>query len=161
MIIADLRPGDVLLYRANGFFGRLIALKTWHPISHVEVYVGNQQSVASRDGQGTGLYPLRLTELERVCRPIVPFDLAAGLAWFHSTPHRSYGWADLLQFVGMNVDTKGVVCSPFATEFERRCGIDPFNGEDPNKIAPFQFELSPVYQVFSYAVTYTPVKEGV
>lgn len=152
----DLLPGDVLLYRAKGLFGRIIALKTWHNISHVEIFVGNSQSVASRDGKGTGLYPWRLTELELVCRPIVAFDLAKAMVWFHEQPHCGYGWADLLQFMGWNVDRKGIVCSPFATLFSRAGGLDPFNGEPPNKIAPFEFALSPVYRVFSYAVTYTP-----
>jgi hypothetical protein len=100
-----LQPGDTLLYRPVGFrwrapfgwmFGRLIAAKTWHNISHVEVYAGNawwqqkwqpavaglngqrvaqsfngRASFASRDGVGVDVYPLRTTELAYVLRPVV------------------------------------------------------------------------------------------
>jgi hypothetical protein len=144
---AELLPGDILLYRPNGIFGRLIALKTWHPISHVEVYLGGGVSAASRDGQGTGIYPLRLAQLALVCRPIVPCDVGAGLRWFATQPHQPYGWLDLAAFFGATVDGRGVVCSPFATEFVRACGLDPFNGEPSIRIAPFQFALSPVFRV--------------
>ena len=46
-----LLPGDVMLYRPSGVFGWLIRVKTWHPISHVEVHCGGGQSFASRDGK--------------------------------------------------------------------------------------------------------------
>jgi hypothetical protein len=141
------QAGDVLLYRAKGLYGRLIAVKTWHDISHVEIYVGGFQSVASRDGQGTGLYPWRNTELALICRPPASFSLSKAMHWFLKSPHRPYGWLDLLQFVGLNVETRGIVCSPFATEFSRAGDLDPFNGEPADKIAPFQFETSPVYRV--------------
>lgn len=150
-----LHPGDVLLYRAKGLYGRIIALKTWHPIAHTEVYVGNGQSVASRDGIGTGLYPLRQTELAMVCRPIPPIDLEAGMRWFESQPHRPYGWMDLLQFIGFDIETFGVVCSPYSTLFVRSFMPDPFNGEPAYKIAPFEFLLSNCFTVF----TVTPAGE--
>lgn len=154
-----LLPGDVLLYKAKGLYGRIIAIKTWHPIGHVEVYIGNGFSVASRDGKGTGTYPLRLSELDTVCRPLVPFDVLRAMTWFQAQPHRDYGWADLLQFIGMNVDTDGIVCSPFATEFSRAGGLDPFNNEPAVRIAPFQFALSTCYRNIPYAAT--AVTEGV
>ena len=143
-----IKPGDVLLYKAKGLFGWLITRKTWHNIGHVEVYVGDGQSVASRDHQGTGKYPLRLSELMYVCRPKRHFDCAKALAWFEAQPHQPYGWFDLLSFTGWNVDGKGIVCSPFATTFIRAGGLDPFNGEPAIKIAPFQFALSSKYAVF-------------
>lgn len=135
----EFQPGDCLLYRPVGFFGRLIAIKTWHPLSHVEVYVGNGISVASRDGQGVGHYPLRLGQLAYVLRPTTPLDLAAGLRYARRMTGTPYGWMDLLNFVGVNVDAKGIVCSPFATEFYRACGWRCFPADDPNDIAPFQF----------------------
>jgi len=133
------QPGDCLLYRPTGFFGRLIAIKTWHPLSHVEVYVGKGVSVASRDGEGVGYYPLRLEQLAYVLRPTVPLDLAAGLRYARRMTGTPYGWMDLLNFVGVNVDSKGIVCSPFATEFYRACGWNCFPQDQANDIAPFQF----------------------
>lgn len=144
--LRPLEPGDVLLYGATGFFGRVIALKTWHPIAHVECYIGNGLSVASRDGIGTGIYPVRTAGLVMICRPKVPLDVDRALALFTAVPHRPYGWIDLLQFVGLNINTPGIVCSPCITEFLRDGGLDPFNGEPAERIAPFQFMTSPVFQ---------------
>ncbi len=139
----ELRPGDVLLYRGSGVYGWLIRLKTWHPIGHVEVYVGDRQSAASRDGKGVNIYPLRMDGLAYVLRPIEPFDLAAALRWYErEAKGLPYGWLDLLQFVGQNVNRKGVVCSPFATQLLRAGGIPIFNDEPAEKIAPFQFLTS-------------------
>lgn len=139
---SQLEPGDVLLYRPVGLFGLAIAVKTWHSIAHVEIYVGNGQSVASRDGLGTGVYPLRLSELAVVCRPCVPIDVAGALARFKQKPPRPYGWLDLVEFIGVDVNSGGIVCSPFADEFLRDEGIVDFlNGEPKAKIAPFEFEL--------------------
>ena len=156
-----LHPGDVLLYRPTGIFGWVIATKTWHQVGHCEIYLGAGVSVASRDGLGVGIYPLRTADLATVCREAprtcayggethtfpLRFDLAKALAWYRIQPAQPYGWLDLLQFVGLNIDSKGIVCSPFATEFLRAGGLDPFNHEPSLKIAPFQFRLSPVFDV--------------
>lgn len=137
----DLRPGDVLLYKPSGIFGKLISLKTWHPIAHVELYLGNGLSSASRDGKGVNFYPWRDTELVAVMRPKAPFVFDATRAkvftsnWL-GTP---YGWLDLLNFVGITKDTKGVVCSPWVTMVLRDNGLPIFNADPPNLIAPFQF----------------------
>ena len=135
-----LQPGDVLLYKPSGLFGRLIALKTWHALSHVEVYVGAGQSVASRDGQGVDRYPLRTDKLAHVLRPTVDIDLSAGLRWFEREARGlPYGWWDLGSFVGLTHDGHGMVCSPFATAFLRNCGMPIFNKEPINVIAPCDF----------------------
>lgn len=141
---ADLQPGDCLLYGPKGFFGWAIRIHTGHSIAHVEVFVGYDpaESVASRDGKGVGLYPLRIDGLKAVYRPREPFNLGAALRWFKQLPPIPYGWADLLNFIDINVDAKGIVCSPFAAEFYRAGGLDPFNGEPSNKIMPFQFAVS-------------------
>ena len=138
-----LLPGDVLLYKPTGLFGRIIALKTWHKIAHCECYVGNGNSVASRDGKGVNIYPLRLTDLAYILRPTQPLDLVSGLRWFHKEAKGlPYGWLDLAQFIGRNVNGKGMVCSPFLTYFLRACKLPIFNDEPAEKIAPFQFILS-------------------
>ena len=146
-----LLPGDVLLYKATGLYGRIIALKTWHSIGHVEVRITETQSAASRDGKGVGLYPTRFADLVYVLRPTVPFQSRAALDWFHrEAKGLPYGWADLLQFVGLNINRRGIVCSPFATQFLRAGGVPIFNREPAEKIAPFQFQTSELlHQVWS------------
>lgn len=147
-LLRYLKPGDVLLYKPQGIFGWIIRVKTWHSVSHCEVYTGDGFSVASRDGLGVNKYPWRNTELAAVCRPVQPFDLFKALVWFQKQKGTPYGWMDLLQFAGLNVDSKGIVCSPFVTRFLRAGGLDPFNGEQAELIAPFQFELSPVFEIY-------------
>lgn len=135
----QLRAGDVLLYRPSSIFGRLIQVKTWHSISHVEVYVGGLESVASRDGQGVDRYPFRLSDLAYVLRPSVQLVLNEGLKYFEQMKGTPYGWMDLLAFVGVRKNFRGIVCSPFATGFLRACGWNIFPTDAAEDIAPFQF----------------------
>lgn len=137
-----IQAGDVLLYRPTGLFGRVIALKTWHMIAHVEVSLGGGESVASRDGLGVGRYPHRSADLAHVLRPVLPMDLAAALRWFRTVEGQPYGWVDLLAFIGLTADGPGMVCSPFATEFLRAGGLPVFRSEPARFIAPFQFLTS-------------------
>jgi hypothetical protein len=159
----DLIPGDVLLYKATGFYGKVIALKTWHNIGHVEVYIGESRSAASRDRKGVGLYPVRFADLAYVLRPIVPFQLRAALDWFHRDANGlPYGWADLLFFAGLNINRKGIVCSPFATQFLRAGGVPVFNKEMAERIAPFQFQTSELLaQVWSAEHGFATPEEAV
>jgi cell wall-associated NlpC family hydrolase len=136
---ADLKPLDCLLYRPKGVFGRIISVKTWHNISHVEVYAGDGMSFASRDGIGVDLYPWRNTELAYVLRPTVPVDATKAFAYARSMKGTPYGWLDLLAFVGLNVDFKGIVCSAFATEIYRKGGWHIFPTDLANDVAPFEF----------------------
>jgi cell wall-associated NlpC family hydrolase len=140
----NLREGDCLLYKPASVFGWIIKLKTWHPISHVEVYAGDGKSWASRDGKGVGLYPYRDSGLVGVYRPTVELDLPALRAYGVKMLGTPYGWADLLAFVGVTKDFKGIICSTFVTLLYRAGGFDPFNGEDALAIAPFEFELCPL-----------------
>lgn len=146
--IALLQPGDLMLYKpgARSFFGWLIRIKTWHAISHVEVYVGDGKSFASRDGIGTNIYPMRLSDLVLVRKPNLPFNIAKALAGFYRTGHQPYGWLDLLQFMGAPVDAKGVVCSPAATDFIRDGDVPVFGREPSIKIAPMQLALTELYR---------------
>lgn len=149
-LLRQLKAGDVLLYKPKGIFGWLIWLKTWHPIAHVECYVGDGFAVASRDGIGVGKYPLRTSELAVICRPKpdILLNFTKAFVWFERQKGTPYGWADLLQFVGLNVDAAGIVCSPFIARFCRVLGYDPFNGEQAERIAPFQFELANCFDLF-------------
>lgn len=137
-----LQPGDVLLYNGSGLYSWIIRIKTWHAVSHVEVYIGDGQSVASRDGLGVGEYPLR-EDYTHVLRPSVPFQRRAAMYWFRRRANgQPYGWLDLLAFVGMTRDHPGMVCSDFATQFLREGGVPVFNREPSRQIAPFQFLTS-------------------
>ena len=150
-----LRPGDFLLYRPTGFFGWLITLKTWHKIAHCECYVGDGYSVASRNGIGVDAYPFRESELALVLRfrPEHTFKLNSALTWFlRAAKGQKYDWLGLLRFTWGTDYIKGdknnkQFCSEFLTRFSRAGGVDPFNGADADSIAPFEFEISPVFDV--------------
>lgn len=154
-----LQPGDNLLYRPKGFFGWLIAIKTWHKISHCECYIGDGQSVASRDGIGVGIYPLRTAELCYILRPKEPFLLAAAMDKFRrSYQGQGYDWAGLLRFawrepVSQIRFNNKQFCSEFLTRFDRDGGMkELFNGEDADAIAPFQFLLDPSFDKYEVGI---------
>jgi len=128
-----------MLYRPSSVFGTLISVKTWHRISHVEVYDGDKNSLASRDGQGVARYPVRLDHLAYVLRATQRLDLTKGRAYFESLKGTPYGWWDLLNFVGAPVNAKGIVCSPFAAGYLRAAGWNVFPEDPIEKVAPFQF----------------------
>ncbi len=140
---ANLQAGDVLLYRPKGFYGWAIRFHTGIAIGHVEVCIGDGHSIASRDGQGVGIYPVRTSELVYVLRPNVPFDVAGAMAWFDKNGKgQPYGWLDLLQFFGYEVNAKGMVCSPCATYVMRAAGVPVFGSVKAEKIAPKDFLLT-------------------
>lgn len=161
-----LRPGDTMLYRPCGFswrqpfgwiFGKVIALKTWHSISHVEIFIGfnrgDHTSLASRDGLGVNGYPLRLTELAYVLRPVPgvaeSFDLAAGLRWFDTVRGQRYDWWGLARFAGFHPSsTTRMFCSAFWLRFYRSCGFNPFSRRiDADSISPGQIPDCPKLDV--------------
>ena len=150
---ASLRPGDCLLYAPSGLFGWLITIKTWHPIAHCEVYIGNGQSVAARDGLGVAIYPIRFDQLAYVLTPNIPFSLARAQAWFATVAGQKYDWWGLLRFawrarvVASNRDNR-MFCSEFVTRYYRRGGLDPFNKSDADAIAPFQFLTSNAFDIY-------------
>ena len=148
-----LLPGDVLLYKPKGLYGWIIRVHTWHAIAHVEIAMGLGVSAASRDGIGVNYYPTRTEDLAAVLRPKPFFDLAAARRYVDAMKGTPYGWFDLLNFVGVNVDQRGIVCSPFVTEVLRHGGVPVFNAEPSRLIAPFQFQESELLQDVTQAVT--------
>lgn len=142
-------PGDVLLYKGDGFFSNLIFLKTWHEISHCECYVGGGKSAASRDGIGVGLYPLRSKGLVGIYRP-KDFDLESAMAWFQTVDGQKYDWVGLLRFAWFKSVPSGnngkMFCSEFLTRFLRAGGCDPFPREDADAVAPYQFSITPALE---------------
>jgi len=182
-----LQPGDVLLYRPLGFhwrripgwvFGRLIALKTWHNISHCEVFAGSKErwhnlkgqvwggyaSEASRDGLGVDRYPLRLTELAYVLRPIEPdFDWKKGEVWFESVKGQKYDWWGLVRFVRTNMKPSfnRMFCSTFVIRRLRQSGNHPVaDTVDADSIAPAGLIDSPTLRVVASDGQDPPAKDG-
>jgi hypothetical protein len=145
-----LQPGDCLLYRpkSGSVFGWLIARKTWHNISHCELYVGKGKSAASRDGIGVGQYPLRETELCYILRPAYPLDWAAFWRWFKTVDGQKYDWFGLLRFAYTKSGSTGKNDKQFCSEFEARAyrmlGAKVFNdSQDADAIVPASFLYSP------------------
>ena len=143
MTMPQLLPGDVLLYRGGGFWSWAIRVKTWADVSHVEVYVGEEQSVASRDGVGVRRFPLRTTGFYAVLRPRLPFDSRAAVAWFETVNGQGYDWMGLVNFYlakWRGRENGRQFCSEFATRFLRAGGVEPFTPEaDADTIAPGEF----------------------
>lgn len=160
--MTGLLPGDVLLFARTGLFNRLIQLKTWSAVSHVEVVAipgapffrapqrWTFNTVASRNGVGVGLYAPDLSQLHSVYRPTVPFDQATALDWFWRDANRQgYDWLGLLAF--FNAKRQGrenskMFCSEFAARYLRIGGVDAFNGYDADGIAPSEFCKSVLLQ---------------
>jgi len=127
----ELQAGDILLYGGYDLVSRLIQFRTWSDVSHIEVYIGEGRSVASRNGIGVNQYPLRVLGLRRVLRPVVSFDLAAGLHWFESVKGTPYGWGDLAKFYLIDIPTNGLICSEFGDMFFTACNLPLFNTAYP------------------------------
>jgi hypothetical protein len=144
----ELFPGDCLLYfSAGSFLDWVIAFKTWSKVSHCEVYRGEGTSVASRNGLGVNLYPVRWEGLAWVLRWDAncggTMDVPRAMRWFfkHAQGQR-YDWLGLLVFylaVKQGAPNK-MFCSEFATRFYRAGGFKPFSEEtDADRVAPAQF----------------------
>lgn len=128
----ELKPGDVLLYGGGDLVSRLIQYRTWSDVCHIEIYVGDGRSVASRNGIGVGKYPLRVLGLRYVFRPQLPLDIERGLRWFWTVNGTPYGWGDLGRFYLLDIPTKGKICSQFGDEFMQACGLPLFNLDYPD-----------------------------
>ena len=141
-----LEPGDILLYGGNDLVSRLIQFRTWSDVSHIEIYVGDGCSVASRNGIGVGKYPLRTAGLRRIYRPklvagMPSFDFDEAMRWFATVDGTKYGWADLLRFYLIDVPTTGLICSEFGDLWFRKGRLPLFNLNYPEgAICPGDFE---------------------
>jgi hypothetical protein len=126
----QLRAGDTMLYFSRDAVDWAIAIKTWTKLAHVEIYVGNGMSVASRNGVGVGLYPVRWPGLAVVRRSKVSPNLVAAQRWFNLTANgQKYDWLGLLCFtlaVKQGAPDR-MFCSEFWTRWMRHAGVEPFN----------------------------------
>lgn len=113
-IPTDLQPGDILLYNSGDISDAIIRWKEGDPdTAHVEVYIGDGKSVASRNGIGVkDIYDFRPAGLVHVRRPggsatcdqanRAPtvgegegFDLSSAMEWFAMVKGAPYGWGDI------------------------------------------------------------------
>lgn len=142
--IEDLEFGDVLLYSGTGFFSRLIKIKTWSRLSHVEIYAGGGTTIASRDGIGVDKYKFTNKNLRAVLRPSVPpeLDQESGWDWFvREAWGQPYDWVGLLAFFSakfQGASRRAMFCSEFACRFLKKCKYPIFAG-DSDAISPGAF----------------------
>ena len=145
-----LLPGDAILYLPTSFFGYGIAIKTFTWRSHVEVYIGDKLSIASRDGVGVGEYKLRETDIGTVLRPTQEMNFKEGLRYFDSVEGEKYDMRAIMCFLMLarSGEGKRQICSEFATNFYRKCGLTPFHEEWPaDRTPPSYFLASPNFKV--------------
>lgn len=148
MSLPILQPGDHLLYGGSSWIDIGIKIKTWGPCAHCECYIGNGESVASRNGIGVNVYPLRVMDLLYVLRPNKPFDLKAAMVWFETVRGEKYDWKGLLCFwlAVKQGSQKKMFCSETLTRFGRAGGLLAFNPRyDADRVAPNTFLTSNVF----------------
>lgn len=156
-MIPELQFGDCLLYSTKwDLIDIIIRIKTWSVASHVEVYVGNDFSVASRNGIGVNRYPLRKDGLVAVLRPKLPLNRDAGMEYFYKKAcGQGYDFKGLLCFalaVHQGSPDKQF-CSEFETNFYRACQFEPFSSDvSADTIAPgtnlFSSEFTHIWKSF-------------
>jgi hypothetical protein len=150
MTLPTLVPGDVLLYRRSGFFNWLIEHATNSCVSHCEVYLGDGQTAACRNGVGVDFYPLDLDGLAVVLRPKTSFDLSRAVAYQVSVRGQRYDWTGLWRAFAQNAwgrnNTKQW-CSENTTTVQRAGTIEPFGEWIPaDMVAPGDFLKSTAYR---------------
>lgn len=159
MLEPSLRPGDCLLYSGTGFFSTLIKIKTWSRFSHVEIYLGHGQAIASRDGKGVDTYQFTNKNLRAVLRPDGDrLDLSEVLKYHATCLTQNYDWFGLFRFftLGKQSETKQF-CSEYATRCYRKMIVDgePFKPfaecYDADLVSPGMFYSSPhFHKVWEY-----------
>lgn len=146
---ADLLPLDVLLFARKSVFGDLIEHASKTPFTHVETYLGDGKTAASRDGKGVATYELDLEGIAVVLRPKEAGDLSKLLAYHTTTFGLPYAWKGLFDaFVKLdwNDNEKGMWCSEKTTHDQRAAGLTPFAPDVPaTMISPGDFFKSPAY----------------
>lgn len=145
-----LEPADHLIYSGFSPFDLLIEVKTAALAAHIEIYIGDGQSVASRNGIGVNQYPLRTKGLQYVLRPRFMLNLPKAMEWFETVKGTPYGWWDLLNFVDPfdYITSNGMICSQFAAEFDRNADMQWFADEWPTgKVSPRDFLVTNAYRM--------------
>jgi hypothetical protein len=147
--LPSLLPGDHLLYYTpHSFVDWAIAVKTWSPAAHIEIFIGAGQSVASRNGIGVGQYPLRGEGLVAVLRPRSSFDAKEAAKWFATVDGQGYDWTALFGFYLMvkSGSSSKQFCSEFSARWDDAAGIPSFHESwDRARIAPGDYLMSTAF----------------
>lgn len=158
-----LRPGMTMGYRPSSPFGKVIRVKTWVNLSHVETYVGGGFSVGAR-WEGVNRYPVRIDDaLCIVWEPVAPFDVEKAMVWFYSEAqgmkYDLWGMRIFYRLIRKSNPNR-MWCSEFCTEFYRAGGFEPFQPETPaDRISPAQFlQTAGLRVVWSNGEAYRVVK---
>lgn len=147
----ELRFGDALLYYTKGdLVDWLIRTKTGMFPAHIENYIGNNRSVASRNGIGVNTYALRQAGLVAVLRPKIQpmnhINQEIAMGWFFSKAcGQKYDFKGLLAFwfAKWKADPGRMFCSEFSTNWYRAGGFEPFSPDlDADHVAPGTFLVS-------------------
>lgn len=142
-LFPPLLPGDILLYNGSGFVDWAIKFRTWSDVAHVEIYLDDGFSTASRFGSGVDIYPLRLDGLQYVRRPVIHFDLAAARKFASLMHGMSYGYTDLGRFYLLNLPTGGLICSQYGDLLLRAAGVMAFAEDYPaGTVSPRDFRVT-------------------
>jgi len=149
----DLIVGDTLGYASADLTNLAIEWKEGDDLAHVEVYAGNGQSWASRNGIGVNIYPFRLAGLKIVRRNKGIFEEEPVEVWFKSgVQGMKYGFGDILAEVEIGASgysgtdlTKcdGVDCSHLYAALQEVARCPHFDPTYPkNHIEPRDMKLS-------------------
>ncbi len=140
-----LYPGDCLLYDSGTLVDRLIKFRTWSNVAHVEIYLGNGVSTASRNGVGVDFYPTRYSGLRYIRRPEGIFDLQSARKFAESKKGTPYGWADLGRFYLLKIPGRGLICSQYGDLVWRAGQIIAFAQDYPaGAVSPRDFLVTPL-----------------
>lgn len=139
----DLQVGDILLYSSKDVTDAVIEWKTGSDVAHVEVYMGDGISWASRNGIGVNAYPFRPEGLVKVRRPVMRFNVTEATDWFNaSQKNQPYGWGDILATVDIKTNWPGEDCSHFVAALLEVANAPQFHPRyDKKKITPRDFEI--------------------
>ena len=157
----ELWPGDTLCYGVRDLFDYVVAVKTWClETVHVEIYIGEGRSIASRPKGGVDIYPVRFDQLTRVRRPsqTSSFDFESMMHWFrepynpatgHGVRGQNYDYLALLCFTLIVKHGKPgrMHCSELWTRAHRAAKYPVIAHDwDADKVAPAQCLQTPVLE---------------
>lgn len=140
----DLSVGDILLYASPNLVDDAIEWKTGDDVAHVEIYMGNATSWASRNGIGVNTYPFRSEGLVYVRQAVIAINIDQAVKWFENgVKGLPYGFGDLLEVMNIKNNLSGIDCSHFAAALLEVGGCPQFDPRYPkNKITPRDFKTS-------------------
>jgi hypothetical protein len=149
-----LQPGDILLYQGRSLMSWLIRIKTFSPISHVEMVAFEGFSYASRDGIGVGTFPFRedgLYAILRLAVPLTDFELEALDRAQKAYDGLPYDWLGLFGFFGPSHGIDGqskAFCSEHIARLFKLAGRPLFGVAYPSdKVSPGMFLACPLLDV--------------